>query len=86
MAGQSAESVENMSDLRQQTALNYPDTWHPETVDMYEHLYTLGKVDQREIDRITKRLADFRWWQAYFAATGGVDEIKRDNLELEDTA
>ena len=49
-----------MNALRQQTALNYPDTWKSSAIDTFERLASMGKVTQFDIDEIEERLALFR--------------------------
>jgi hypothetical protein len=46
--------------MKQQTALNYPDTWTESTVNTYERLASMGKVDQMEVDRVESVLEWFR--------------------------
>lgn len=59
--------------MKQQTALNYPDTWKASSIDVYERLHSLGKITQADVDEIEERLQWFRGWRDYFATTGGKD-------------
>jgi hypothetical protein len=59
---------------RPQTALNYPESWKPSSIDTYERLHTMGKITQSDVDEIETRLQWFRDWRDYFVTTGGVDE------------
>lgn len=52
--------VSNVAPVDFKTQLTYPAHWKQETVNTYERLFTLGKVDQAEIDRIEARLQWFR--------------------------
>lgn len=81
MAGQSAESVENMNALRQQTALNYPDTWKSSAIDTFERLASMGKVDQFEVNRVESELIWFRLAREEMKALQAAFEEMKFQLE-----
>lgn len=62
-----------VNDLRQQTTMNYPDTWKSSAIDTFERLASMGKVTQADVDEIEKRLTWWRGWRDYFQTTGGID-------------
>ena len=64
--------------MKQQTTLNYPDTWKSSAIDTFERLASMGKVTQFDIDEIEERLAWWRGWRNYFATTGGKDHTVDD--------
>lgn len=47
--------------------LIFPVTWRRESVERYMRLYDLGRIDQREIDRVEARLVEFRRARDTFA-------------------
>ena len=71
-----------MNALRQQTALNYPDTWKSSAIDTFERLASMGKITQADVDEIEERLQWFRGWRDYFATTGGVDYTVDEQEEI----
>lgn len=59
--------------MKRQTTLNYPDTWNESTVNVYERLHSLGRIQQADVDEIEERLQWYRGWRDYFAGTNGHD-------------